>query len=98
MKILKWIKHRVLHKLEHIKVSNLMDTLKRQGLALVVIILVWELIEDVIFPLIFAWLGANIHPAFLVGIPASLLLCLHWVAVPILWGAWIKIRGKNETS
>tara|TARA_Y100000034_G_C6876951_1_gene401229 strand:- start:1401 stop:1697 length:297 start_codon:yes stop_codon:yes gene_type:complete len=98
MKLFKWIKHRLLHKLEHLKFSNLIDTLKQSGLALLVIILVWELIEDIGFPIIFAWLGANVHPAFLVGIPASWLLCLHWLAVPIIWGAWIKIRGKNETS
>ena len=65
------------------------------GLALVIIIVAWEIIEDILFPLLFIWLGTNVHPAFLAGAPASLLLCVHWLAVPAIWGLWIKIKGKK---
>ena len=87
-----WAKHRILHKLEHIKPSNLLDILAEHGLALVVIILAWEIIEDVIFPILFIWLGKNVHPAFLAGAPAAWLICLHWLVVPLTWRAWVKFK------
>jgi len=96
MKFLKWVKHRLIHKLDHIRWSSFKKIMKDHGLALVIIIIGWEVIEDIIFPIIFIWLGANVHPAFLAGAPASLLLCFHWLAVPLLWGAWIKISGGKE--
>ena len=49
MKFIKWIKHRLAHKLEHLKWSNLKKVLKAHGTALVVIIVLWEIIEDVLF-------------------------------------------------
>ncbi len=95
--MLKWVRERLRHKLEHFKPSRLMDTLVEHGLSLVVIIILWEIIEDVLFPLLFIWLGMHVHPVFLAGAPASWLLCMHWLAVPIMWKLWIKIKGKNES-
>jgi hypothetical protein len=94
-KIWQWIKHRIAHKLEHVKVSKLSETLKKHGLALVIIIVGWEIIEDVLFPILFIWMGNHIHPAFYAGAPAAWILCLHWLAVPLIWGAWIRIKGKS---
>ena len=54
-----WAKHRILHKLEHLKPSNLLDILTQHGLALVVIIVVWEIIEDVLFPVMFIWISGS---------------------------------------
>lgn len=87
-----WAKHRISHKLEHVKPGNLVDVLYEHGLALVVIIVVWEIIEDVLFPLLFIWLGNNVHPVFLAGAPASLLICLHWLVVPLTWSAWVRAK------
>ena len=99
MKFLKWIKHRLAHKLEHLKWSNLKKVLKAHGTALVVIIVLWEIIEDVMFPLLFIWLGNNVNPWFLTGAPVSWLLCLHPIAVPVMWAIWVKIsRRKNESK
>ena len=70
--------------------------MKEHGLALVVILVGWEIIEDVLFPILFIWLGNNVHPAFLAGVPAAWLLCLHWLAVPILWSAWMKLSNKKH--
>ena len=75
-----------------------MDTLVEHGLALVIIIVVWEIIEDILFPILFIWLGTHVHPAFLAGAPISLILCLHWAVVPVVWGLWIKIRNKDESG
>ena len=95
-KALRWAWHRLKHKLEHFRLSRLMDILKEHGLALVVIMVGWEIIEDLLFPLLFVWLGKNVNPLFLAGAPVSWLLCLHPVAVPILWGIWIKISRRNK--
>lgn len=70
-----------------------MDTLTEHGLALVVIIIGWEIIEDICFPLLFIWLGKNVNPIFLAGAPASWLLCLHWLVVPATWSMWIRFKG-----
>jgi len=87
-----WAKHRIAHKLEHLKPSNLFDVLAEHGLALVVIIVVWEIIEDVIFPIWFIWMGNNVHPIFLAGAPAAWLICLHWLVVPLAWRSWINFK------
>ena len=91
-KFFSWAKHRISHKLEHVKPSNLLDILAEHGLALVVIIVAWEIIEDVLFPILFIWLGKNVHPVFLAGAPAAWLICLHWLVVPLAWRAWIKFK------
>ena len=95
-KAFRWVIHRLKHKLEHFHPSKLMDIMKEHGLALVAIIIVWEIIEDVLFPIMFIWLGTNVNPWFLTGAPVSWLLCLHPIAVPVLWGLWIKLRRKND--
>ena len=48
-----WAKHRVTHKLGHLKLNYLLDILSKHGLALVIIIVAWEIIEDVLFPILF---------------------------------------------
>ena len=96
MRFFRWIRERFSHKLEHFKWSSIKKTLKEHGLALVIIIVVWEIIEDVQFPILFIALGNYVHPAFYAGAPAAWILCLHWLAVPIMWGAWIRISGKGK--
>ena len=96
MRLYRWIKQRIGHKLSHFKWESIKRTFRENGLALVVIIIGWEIIEDVLFPVIFAILGKYVHPAFYAGIPAAWIICLHWLMVPILWGAWIKIKDTDE--
>lgn len=93
-----WIKKRVSHKLENFSYKKIKDFLKKNGLAFVIIVVGWEIMEDVVFPIIFGFLGNYIHPAFYVGIPASLILCFHWLAIPILWGMWVKISNKEHVA
>jgi len=98
MKFLRWLKHRIGHKLEHIRPSRLMDTIVEHGIALVVIIVAWEIIEDVLFPLMFIWLGKTVNPWFIAGAPVSWLMCLHPIAVPLLWAAWIKFSTRRDNE
>ena len=96
---LKWFKHRVTHKIEYLKPNNLFDILSIHGLSLVAIIILWEIVEDILFPMWFVHLGSNVHPIFLVGVPISWLACFHWFVVPIAFSAWLKfkkmIRGNG---
>jgi len=96
MRFFRWLKHRWKHKLEHFSYNKVKDFIRKNGLAFAVIFIGWEIVEDVVFPVIFAALGNYVHPAFYAGIPASLILCFHWLAVPILWGIWLKISGKDD--
>ena len=99
MKLFNWIKHRILHKFEHFSAKKIKKFLKENGLAFVIIFIAWEIIEDVGFPLFFIFLGNYVHPAFYAGAPAAWLLCLHWLAVPVMWGAWLRIKKrKNENK
>tara|TARA_R110001583_G_scaffold12612_7_gene55819 strand:- start:4150 stop:4449 length:300 start_codon:yes stop_codon:yes gene_type:complete len=96
MKLFRWVKHRIGHKLEHLKWASIKKILKEHGLALVTIVVIWEIIEDILFPLLFIFLGHHVHPVFYAGAPASWLLCVHWLAVPIIWGWWVKISKKEK--
>jgi len=93
--MLSWIKHRIGHKFKNFSKDKIKRFLKENGLAFVIILVGWEIVEDVVFPIIFGALGNYVHPAFYAGIPASLILCFHWLAVPILWGLWLKISKKS---
>ncbi|MAI58240.1 MAG: hypothetical protein CML56_04570 [Rhodobacteraceae bacterium] len=92
----KWLKDRLSHKLDHFRWSNIKSTMKEHGLALVVIVVAWEIIEDVLFPVLFVFLGNYVHPAFYAGVPAAWLLCLHWLAVPLIWGWWMRFKGEDK--
>ena len=92
LKLLQWIKGRIKHKLEHFRWKNIKSIFREHGIALVVIIVGWEIIEDIVFPLLFIWLGKHVHPIFLAGAPAAWLLCLHWLVVPITWAWWVKVK------
>ena len=96
MRLYNWLKVQISHKLETFKWTNIKKTFKEHGLALVVIIVGWEIIEDVIFPAIFALLGNYVHPVFFTGIPVAWIVCLHWFMVPLLWGWWIKIKKSDQ--
>ena len=91
-----WLKNRLLHKLDHLKWENVKKIFREHGLALVIIIVGWEIAEDVLFPVLFVLLGNHVHPAFYAGAPASLLLCFHWLAVPLMWGWWVKFKGIDK--
>tara|TARA_A100001011_G_scaffold385492_1_gene459581 strand:+ start:771 stop:1085 length:315 start_codon:yes stop_codon:yes gene_type:complete len=91
-----WIANRIKHKLGHLSWDFIKGKLKKHGLAFVVILVGWEILEDVVFPLIFTWLGLNVHPAFLAGAPVSWIVCLHPIAVPIIWAVWIKIKDSDK--
>lgn len=92
----RWLKHRIKHKLEHFSLENLKAFVKKNGLPFVVIFILWEIVEDIVFPAIFIWLGNNVDPWFLAGAPISWILCLHPFVVPVLFLLWLKLSGKKK--
>ena len=90
------LKHRLYHKLEHFTFDKLKKSLVKGGIPLLVIIIGWEFIEDILFTILFGVMGWAVHPVFYAFVPVSWLLCLHWLAVPILWGLWLKISNKKD--
>ena len=95
LKPFKWCYNRIRHKLNHISLKHLKELLKKHGMALLVIFIVWEIVEDVLFPLLFLWLGNNVNPWFYSGAPLAWLLCVHPIAVPIIWRIWIQFSQKK---
>lgn len=93
-----WFKERVHHKLEHFSLAELKKVIVEGGLPLLIIVVGWEIIEDILFPMIFTAMGFIIHPIFYLGVPVSWALCLHWLAVPFLWGLWMKYKGKKNVN
>jgi hypothetical protein len=91
-----WCKHRLEHKVQHFSAIELKKLLTKGGISLLVIAVAWEIIEDVLFPTIFWTLGKFVHPIFYAGMPISWMLCLHWIAVPVLWGIWMKISKRFD--
>ena len=84
---------------KYFRLSYIKELFKEHGLAFAVIFIIWEVVEIIMFPLLFWWLGNNVNPWFLTGAPISWLLCLHPIAVPIMWAIWVKIsRRKNESK
>tara|TARA_Y100000310_G_C20478576_1_gene713613 strand:- start:103 stop:399 length:297 start_codon:yes stop_codon:yes gene_type:complete len=89
----------VKHKILFWKIPNLKDLFVKYGLPFFIILIVWEIIEDVIFPIIFLFLGNNYDPIFYTFMPATWLICLHPIAVPILWAGWCYIsRNKDRDN
>ena len=97
MKLFKWIKKRLSHKLEHLTLKYFKEILKKHGMTIFIIIILWEIIESVLLPMLFVFLGNNVNPIFFGCIPACWIICLHWFAVPLLFGLWLKITGKERT-
>ena len=48
-----WIAHKIKHKLEHWSWEHIKSIFKKHGLALVVIFIIWEILEDILFPVLF---------------------------------------------
>ena len=78
------------------KIPNLKDLFLKYGLAFFVILILWEIVEDVLFPALFLFLGNSYDPLFYTLIPSTWLICLHPIAVPILWSAWRYFAHKDK--
>ena len=100
-KFIQYITHNISHKIDFWKWSNLKKKLIEYGPTFLVILIVVEIIEHCFLPLIFLYLGSNIHDIFYLLIPAPLLICFHFLTAPIIFLIYMKIsnrkRRKNDS-
>ena len=78
--------------------TSLKKYLVEYGMPFLVILIVWEIIEDVVFPIIFYIMGHHVHSGFFAAIPVAWILCLHPIAVPILWSWYCFVWRKKKTE
>ncbi len=100
-KIIQYIKHNISHKISFWKWSSLKKKLVKHGPAFLLIIILIEIIEHVCLPVLFYYLGNNVHDLFYLLIPAPLLICLHFFTAPIIFLIYVKTinrkRQKNDS-
>ena len=94
--MIKKLIHNVKPKLGMLRWKNLKPYWEEYGLPFIVILIVWEIIEDVLFPIMFWLLGKFVNPAFYAGIPVAWLLCVHPIAVPIIWSWYCFVFKKQK--
>ena len=63
LKYYNYIKKQIQHKKEHLSFSYFKNIMKQHGLALLIIIVGWEIVEDIIFPFIFWQFWSFVKPA-----------------------------------
>jgi hypothetical protein len=88
--------HNLKHKLRFWTIQNAKVILIKYGMPFFIILVVWEIIEDVLFPFIAYLLGSHLNPVFYTLIPFAWLICLHPIAVPILWTTWLWFKKKRD--
>ena len=94
---IQYIKHTINDKITFWKWKNLKKKLIEYGPTFLIILIIVELLEHVGLPLLFYYLGGNVHDFFYVLIPAPLLICLHFITAPLVFFIYITIT-KNKTS
>jgi hypothetical protein len=94
--MLEKISHNLRHKLSFWRWFNIRKKLVQYGLPFLIILILWEIIEDIVIPGIFGLLGAYIDPMFYALVPTTWFVCLHPIAVPIMWAWWCFIFKKEK--
>lgn len=90
------ILHHLYCKLAFWRHKNINKIFKKYVLPLAIITIVWEIIEDIGFPILFYFLGKHVHPSFYVGMPVSWLLCIHPIAIPLIFSVYCFIVNKKQ--
>ena len=92
---IKYIKHTIEHKVSFWSLKNLKSKLLQYGPTFLIILVIVELLEHVGLPVLFYFLGNNIHDFFYVLIPAPLLVCLHFITAPLVFFIYVSIKKKK---
>ena len=92
---IEYIKHTIKHKAAFWSVKNLKSKLLEYGPTFLIILITVELLEHLGLPILFYFLGNNVHDFFYVLIPAPLLICLHFITAPIVFIIYIAIKKKK---
>ena len=84
------------HKISFWTWPKIKEKFLKYGLPFFVILVVWEIFEDVVFPIVAYLLGKHVDPLFYSFIPVAWIVCLHPIAVPVMWYGWCFIRGEKK--
>ena len=95
-KIYHYIKHNWVHKVSFWKFSNLKKKLIEYGPVFITILIIVELLEHFGLPILFYWMGSNLHESFYILVPAPLVICLHFITTPIVFFIYIMVTKKKK--
>ena len=95
-RFINYIQHTLKHKFSFWSIKNLKSKLIEYGPTFLFILIIVELIEHVGLPILFYYLGANVHDFFYVLIPAPLLICLHFITAPIVFFIYVYFIKKKK--
>ena len=95
-KIYQYIKHNWTHKISFWNLKNLKNKFIEYGPLFVFILIIVELFEHFGLPVIFYWLGGNIHEAFYALVPTPLFICLHFLTTPIIFFIYVTITRRSN--
>jgi len=96
IKFFKSALHNIKHKLEFWTPKHAKALVMKYGVPFFVILVVWEIIEDILFPCVAYLLGQHVNPVFYSFIPVAWIVCLHPIAVPILWSGWVYFKNRKK--
>ena len=97
IQFINYIKHTLIHKLSFWTWGNLKKKLIEHGPTFLIILIIVELIEHLGLPVLFYYLGENIHDFFYVLIPAPLVVCLHFLTAPLVFFIYMLITKKKNS-
>ena len=95
-RFIEYIKHTLKHKIAFWKWKNLKAKLIEYGPTFLIILIIVELLEHFGLPLLFYYLGENVHNFFFALMPAPLLICLHFITTPIVFFIYVAITKKKK--
>ncbi len=93
--LLRHLRETFRHSRDLFRLNRYKPLLTKYGLAFVIIMIVWEIVEDAVLPGAFAWMGANLHPAFYALVPLPWIFCFNIVLIPVLWNLYLAYLGKG---
>ena len=94
----KTIVHNLRHTIEFWRWKNLKSAFLKHGTEFLVILIIWEIVEDIIFPAVMYLCGETLNPVFYSLIPAGWIVCLHPIAVPVLWSMWRCLKRSKDSD
>ena len=87
--------HNFKHKISFWKKDSLKKKMVKYGFPFLIILIAWEIVEDIIIPAIAYLLGLYVDPTFYAAIPITWVVCLHPFVVPVLWYYWCFVFNKD---
>lgn len=94
-RFIQYIRHTIGHKIAFWKPKNLKSKLIEYGPTFLIIVIIVELLEHFGLPILFYYLGNNVHEFFYVLIPTPLMVCLHFITAPLVFFIYISIKKRK---